>query len=69
MNHRELLYYCVEILDTYSNSFLSPEDHLSQYLTTRVSVLLLLIMLSLLFYVYGTEIVGSIHVVFLFISF
>ncbi|XP_067935947.1 cilia- and flagella-associated protein 99-like [Watersipora subatra] len=35
MNHRELLYYCVEILDSYTNTFLSPEDHLSDYLETR----------------------------------
>jgi len=36
-HHRELLGYCVDILDSYAESFLSPEDHLNEYLGSKVN--------------------------------
>lgn len=36
MNHKELLCHCIEIFDTYSGSFLSPEDHLNDFLQQKV---------------------------------
>ncbi|KAF6035596.1 CFAP99 [Bugula neritina] len=35
MNHEELIYYCVDIVNTYRDSFLSPEDHLKDYLSSK----------------------------------
>ena len=32
MNHKELLYYCVDILDTFNPDLLALEEHLNTYL-------------------------------------
>ena len=38
MNHGELVELCVAVFDTQRESFLSPEDHLKDFLDTNVRI-------------------------------